>query len=56
MRQLCAITELEKVRQTTGAGKVSLGSFSETQAVLDPDLLKQVFERLVEQMPAPPTA
>jgi hypothetical protein len=28
-----------------------LGSFSETQAVLDPDLLKQVFEQLVEKMP-----
>ena len=52
MRSLCAITELEKVQRTTGCGKVSLGSFSETQAVLDPDLLKQVFEQLVEQMPA----
>ena len=53
MRQLCAVSELEKVRRTTGCGKVSLGSFSETQAVLDPDLLKQVFEHLVEQMPRP---
>jgi hypothetical protein len=51
MRQLCAISELEKVQRTTGCGKVSLGSFSETQGVLDPDLLKQVFERLFEQMP-----
>lgn len=51
MRQLCAITELEKVQRTTGCGKVSLGSFSETQSVLEPDLLKQVFERLVEQIP-----
>ena len=56
MRQLCAITELKKVRQTTGCRKVSLGSVSEAQAVLDPDLLKQVFEQLAEQMPAPPTA
>ena len=56
MRQLCAISELAKVRQTAGCGKVSLGSFSEAQAVLDPDLLKQVFERLVEQMPASPNA
>ena len=51
MRQLCAVTELKKVQQIIGCGKVSLGSFSETQAVLDPDLLKQVFERLLEQMP-----
>jgi hypothetical protein len=52
MRQLCAITELERVRKTTGAPKVSLGSFSEAQALIDPDLLKQVFEKLVEQAPA----
>jgi len=58
MRQLCSVSELDKVQRTTGCGKVSLGSFSETQQVLDPDLLKQVFESLVEQMPpsaaAPP--
>lgn len=51
MRQLCAISELERVQRTTGCGKVSLGSFSEIQSVLDPDLLKEVFERLVEQVP-----
>lgn len=51
MRQLCAITELNKVQRTVGCEQVSLGSFSETQAVLDPDLLKQVFEKLVERMP-----
>jgi hypothetical protein len=56
MRQLCAITELEKVQRTVGCGKISLGSFSETQAVLDPDLLKQVFEKLVEKMPNNPQA
>lgn len=51
MRQLCAITELEKVQQTIGCEKVSLGSFSETQHLIDPDLLKQVFESLVERLP-----
>jgi hypothetical protein len=51
MRGICAISSLKKVRKTTGCGKVSLGSFSEAQHVLDPDLLKQVFERLVEQAP-----
>jgi hypothetical protein len=47
MRGICAISELEKVQQTVGCKKVSLGSFSETQWVIDPDLLKQVFENLV---------
>lgn len=51
MRQLCAISELQKVQKTTGCGKVSLGSFSETQRLLEPDLLKQVFEQLVERVP-----
>lgn len=51
MRQLCAISQLEKVQQTTGGGKVSLGSFSAAQTVLDPDLLKQVFEVLAQSVP-----
>lgn len=50
MRSLCAVSELKKVRQTVGCAKVSLGSFSEVQHLLDPDLLKQVFERLVDQV------
>lgn len=54
MRGLCALSHLEKVQKTVGSGKVSLGSFSEVQHLLEPDLLKQVFERLVEQMPAGP--
>ena len=54
MRAVCAISSLKKVRETTGCGKVSLGSFSEAQHVLDPDVLKQVFEGLVEQMPDSP--
>ena len=56
MRSLCAISELEKVQRVTGCNQVSLGSFSEAQAVLDPDLLKQVFEQLIEQMPMSGTA
>ena len=51
MRQLCAITELEKVQQTIGCSRVSLGSFSAAQHVIDPDLLKQVFEHLVDRLP-----
>ena len=52
MRAVCAISSLKKVQETTGGGKVSLGSFSETQHLLDPDLLKQVFAGLVAQTPA----
>jgi len=51
MRQLCAVSDLKKVQAVTGAKRVSLGSFSEAQAVLEPDLLKQVFQQLVQQMP-----
>lgn len=49
MRALCSVSRLEKVQRKIGARPVSLGSFSEMQSVLDPDLLKQVFEGLVEQ-------
>ena len=52
MRQLCALTELEKVQETLGVRKISLTSFSDTQWLIDPDLLKHVFEDLVEQLPA----
>src|SRR5947207_15496462 len=47
MRCLCAISGLEKVQKQLGCPKVSLGSFSETQGVLDPDLLKRSEERRV---------
>ncbi len=49
MRALCAVSRLEKVQQQLGCPEVSLGSFSEAQHVIEPDLLKQVFEKLVEQ-------
>lgn len=51
MRGVCAITSLKKVRKTIGSPKISPSSFSEVQHVLDPDLLKQVFENLAEQIP-----
>jgi hypothetical protein len=56
MRALCSVSELVKVQREIGCPKVSLGSFSETQGVLDPDLLKQVFENLVEQSTESPKA
>lgn len=52
MRGLCAISELKRVQEEVSRGKVSLGSFSEIQAVLDPDLLHKVFQRLVEKTKA----
>jgi hypothetical protein len=56
MRALCTVSGLKKVQEQIGCSRVSLGSFSEIQHVLDPDLLKQVFENLVERMPAGPKA
>lgn len=51
MRQLCAVTGLEKVRKTVGCAEVSLASFSAAQHVIDPDVLKHVFEELSERLP-----
>jgi Transposase DDE domain len=56
MRSLCAVSGLSKVQQQLGCSKVSLGSFSEAQSVLDPDLLKQVFERLAQNSAISPKA
>jgi len=50
MRGLCSISRLPKVQAAIGCGRVSLGSFSETQAVLDPDLLQEVFSRLYQRV------
>jgi len=55
MRGLCAISQLKRVQEEVSAGRVSLGSFSETQAVVDPDLLHKVFGRLVEKSKSRPT-
>jgi hypothetical protein len=52
MRGLCSISRLPKVQQAIGCPRVSLGSFSEMQAVLEPALLEQVFQRLCERAPA----
>ena len=52
MRALCAISELERVQEEVCGRKVSLGSFSEAQAVLDPELLREVFHQLVKKTKA----
>lgn len=52
MRGLCAASELERVQEEICQGKVSLGSFSEAQAVLDPALLREVFQEVAGQVRA----
>ena len=55
MRGLCAATELERVQREVCGRPVSLGSFSEAQAVVDPELLKAVFDRLASAAAPLPT-
>jgi Transposase DDE domain len=50
MRGLCAASNLPRVQREICHHKVSLGSFSEVQAVLDPDLLHQTFCQLAERV------
>jgi DDE family transposase len=46
MRGLCSVSRLKRVQQEICSRPVSLGSFSEAQAVLDPALLAEVFTQL----------
>lgn len=46
MRGLCAASHLRRVQEDVCSHPVSLGSFSEAQAVVDPELLRKVFEQL----------
>ena len=50
---LCAASRLARVQKGVCSRPVSLGSFSEAQAVLDPALLAQVFTQLSQDLPAP---
>ena len=57
MRGLCAASHLQRVQQEVCSRPVSLGSFSEAQAVLDPALLQEVFaqlSRVQEELPWSP--
>lgn len=59
MRGLCAASHLQRVQREVCARAVSLGSFSEAQAVLDPALLAEVFTQLTLELPLagdPPVA
>ena len=46
MRALCAASQLERVQEEICGRPVSLGSFSEAQAVVDPQLLQDVYASL----------
>lgn len=47
MRALCQASHLERVQEEICGRSVSLGSFSAMQHVLDPELLRQVFQQLL---------
>ncbi len=49
MRGLCAASRLQRVQEEICSAKVSLGSFSEAQAVVDPALLQRVFAELAAE-------
>lgn len=51
MRGLCAASRLRRVQAVTGGPAIGLGSFSEMQAVLDPQLLRGVFLELARSSP-----
>jgi hypothetical protein len=50
-RALCAASDLERVRQEVCDRHVSLGSFSEAQHLVAPELLGRVFEELASELP-----
>jgi hypothetical protein len=50
MRGLCAASALERVQAAVCTRPVSLGSFSEAQALLDPALLAEVFGQLSREV------
>jgi hypothetical protein len=49
MRGLCAASQLRRVQEDVCSQPVSLGSFSEAQAVVAPELLQRVFEELAAE-------
>ena len=49
MRATCAASGLKRVEEEVCGQRMSLGSFSEAQAVVDPALLQEVFAQLLAQ-------
>lgn len=56
MRGLCEASHLARVQDEVCSRPVSLGSFSEAQAVVEPELLAKIFDQLRGEMPAPASA
>jgi hypothetical protein len=56
MRGLCEASGLQRVQEEICGRPVSLGSFSEAQAVIDPALLAEVFARFSAELPDQPKA
>jgi hypothetical protein len=54
MRGLCQASHLERVQAEMCERPVSLGSFSETQHLVEPALLEQVFGELAKKLPQLP--
>jgi hypothetical protein len=54
MRALCAASDLERVQREVCGRRVSLGSFSEAQSLVDPEFLETLFGRLAEEFHGPP--
>src|SRR5260221_4194932 len=52
MRGVYSVSGLPRVQEEVCGQAVSLGSFSEMQAVVDPELLKEVFKDVLERIPA----
>ncbi len=53
MRGLCRASRLRRVQEEVCCRPVSLGSFSEAQALLEPELLAEVFEQLSRELSVP---
>ena len=51
LRGLCSASHLQRVQQEVCSRPVSLGSFSESQGVLNPGLLAEVFRQLSQELP-----
>jgi hypothetical protein len=50
MRGLCAASDLPRVQKEVCSRHVSLGSFSEAQALIEPQLLQNIFAELSQQV------
>lgn len=53
MRALCAASELKRVQQEVCGYRVSLGSFSEAQSLVEPEFLETLFEQLAGEFKGP---